>query len=69
MQKNPHKVGGDTPMFYSRKQTDKGVTVVAALHKYAVSTAQRAQQSYCTKLNFQLMIAATVTVEQQVIVI
>lgn len=32
VQKKPHKVGGDTPMvFYSRKQTDKGVTVVAAL--------------------------------------
>lgn len=35
--KTTHKVGGDTPMlFYSRKQTDKGVSVVAALHKYAV---------------------------------
>lgn len=59
MQKKTHKVGGDTPMlFYSRKQTDKGVSVVAALHKYAVSAAQRAQQSYCTKFNFQLVIAA-----------
>lgn len=57
--KKPHKVGGDTLMlFYSRKQTDEGVSAVAVLHKYAVSTVQHAQQSYCTKFNFQLIIAA-----------
>lgn len=72
MQKKPHKVGGDTPMmFYLRKQTDKGVSVVAVLHKYVVSSAKLLHKIEFSADNSSSVGSSmtTVTVEQQVIVI
>lgn len=72
--KKTHKVGGDTLMFVLfvdlRKQTDKGVSVVAALHKYAVSSAKLLHKIEFSADNSGSVGSSMTTVtEQQVIVI